>query len=163
MKTSALFLIYMASVFFNAAYAQTAKEPFSISISTASPTVSAGSHVYVRVKITNTSDQTVDCTSAYTNGLDQGLRYDVRDEDEKSVMKPDIQPERYPMSLQSCSLEAGESKEHQTLLNWLYDLSKPGQYLIQISRRTSDGPNPEYVNSNTITITVVGGWRALQS
>jgi hypothetical protein len=137
------------------ATAQTAKDPFSITISTASPTVTAGSHVYVRVKLTNMSDQTVDCTSAYTNGLDQGLHYDVRNEDEKSVLKPDIQPDRYPMSLQSCSLEAGESKEHQTLLNWLYDLSKPGQYVIQISRRTSDGPNPQYVKSNTITITVV--------
>lgn len=150
-----LLLFCAASACVGAAFGQTARVPFSITISTDKPVVEAGSRVYIRVKITNTSDQPVDCTSAYTNGLDRGLDYDVRNEDGVSLLKPDIHPEHYPMSLQDCSLEAGKSKEIESRLNWLYDLSSPGKYSVSVSRRISDDGKSGMVKSNTITITIV--------
>jgi len=138
------------------AYGQTVKSPWSIEISTDRPTVAAGSDVYIRVKLTNISDEVVDCsTFDLGGGTDRYYQFDVRDENGAPVKKRDLS-EPYPGSWRGkCDLEPGKTLESTKLVSWLHDLSKPGKYRIQISRRISDGPNPQYVKSNTITITVL--------
>ena len=61
MKSGELLLACMISASTSVAIAQTAKDPFSITISADKPTVVAGSRVYIRIKLTNMSDHVVDC------------------------------------------------------------------------------------------------------
>jgi hypothetical protein len=132
------------------------KQPFSITISTDSPKVETGSDVDIRIKLFNTSDQAVDCSRWDSNGLDRRYIYDVRDEDGKSVEIPGEHHELRGGSWRGpCELAPGESTNSGSRLSALYDFSKPGQYLVQVSRYIGTNEKRGVVKSNTITITVV--------
>jgi len=151
----AFLLILVALVTFNSAFGQTAKQPFTITISTDKPTVVAGSHVYIKIKLTNTSDHTVDRSTAYSNGLDRQYLYDVCDENGNSVEKPGEHHELNGVSLATGELAPGETANGETRITTLYDLTKPGQYTVQLSRFIGKDEKQGVVKSNTITITVV--------
>ena len=152
MKSGELLLACMISASTSVAIAQTAKDPFSITISADKPTVVAGSRVYIRIKLTNMSDHVVDCSSAMVGAFDRRYLYDVLDENGKSMIKTDIDPERY----QFCNLDPGESTGNgERLIRWLYDFTKPGTYTVQLSRFIGNDEKQGTVKSNTITITVV--------
>ncbi|MDQ3820278.1 MAG: hypothetical protein M3362_21710, partial [Acidobacteriota bacterium] len=61
---------------------QTNNPPFKIAITAESPTVVAGSDVWIKVSLTNTSDQDVYEGVGYADGigLDSTFRFEVRDE-----------------------------------------------------------------------------------
>ena len=137
------------------AYSQTSQQPFTINISTDKQTVEAGSDVYIRIKLTNTSDQAVDCTSWYTNALDRRYIYDVLDENGKSVAIPGDHPELGGGSIQFCELAPRDSTNTGSRLTTLYDFTKPGQYTVQVSRYIGKSAKEGVVKSNIITITVL--------
>jgi hypothetical protein len=156
MKRLALPLICAVTAFVGGSFGQTAKDPFSITISADKPTVVAGSRVYVRIKLTNTSDHVVDCSTAMVGAFDRRYLYDVLDENGKSMIKTDIGPERYPGSYQFCNLDPGESTGNgERSISWLYDLTKPGTYTVQVSGFIGNDEKQGVIKSNTITITVV--------
>lgn len=134
-----------------AIYAQT---PFSITISTDKQTVIAGSDVYIKIKLTNTSDGTVDCSSAYSNGLDRRYLYDVHDKDGKSVEKPGEHHELNGVSFSMCDLPPGDTANGETRITTLYDLTKPGKYTVQLSRFIGKDEKEGLVKSNTLTLVV---------
>jgi len=155
-KLGALFLICAACAYSGSIFGQTTNGAFSISLSTDKPTVTTGSNVDIRIKLTNTSDHVVDCATAYVGGFDRRYLYDVLDENGKSVLKPGIDPERYPGGYQFCDLDPGTSTGNRgSRISWLYDLTKPGIYTVQVSRFIGNDEKQGVVKSNTITITVV--------
>jgi hypothetical protein len=157
MKTLCVSILICTSLMVLApAFGQVAKSPYSITISTDKPTVAAGSNVFIKVKLTNISNEVVDCsTYDLAGGTDRYYQFDVRDENGAPVKKRDLSLYHDGSWRGKCDLEPGKSMESEKLVSWLHDFSKPGKYLIQISRRFSDDPNPQYAKSNTITITVL--------
>jgi hypothetical protein len=51
-------------------------------------------------------------------------------------------------------LKPGEAQAGTATITRLYDLSRPGNYTIQVSQPLSDNPEDGVVKSNTITVTV---------
>jgi hypothetical protein len=136
----------------------TAHAPFSITISTESAEVKAGSGVHLKIQMTNTSDHDVNCSGSPSNGLDRAYRYDVRDEDGKPAAKiarkhPEIGES---FSFWPCSIKPGQTASAAGgLITVLYDLTRPGRYTIQVSRPISDqDPKSGVVYSNKIIVTV---------
>lgn len=137
-------------------FGQDANSPYLITISADKPTVAAGSNVFIKVKLTNISNEVVDCsTYDLDGGTDRYYQFDVRDENGTPVKKRDLSLFHDGSWRGKCDLEPGKSLESEKLVSWLHDFSKPGKYLIQISRRFSGDPNPQYAKSNTIIITVL--------
>ena len=152
----ALSLVFVAFAAVGSALGQTTKEPFSITISTEKPTVEAGLPVDLRIKLFNTSDKVVDCSKWDANGLDRRYIYDVRDENGRSVEIPGEHHELRGGSWRGpCDLSPGESVNTGSRISALYDFTKPGQYLVQISRYIGSDEKEGAIKSNIITITVV--------
>jgi hypothetical protein len=149
--------------------AQTARQPFSASISIEPPasqidpesySVKAGSEVFVRVHLTNISRRKL--AMGYDGDSRTGIcfehQYEVRDHNGKPAQKrPISHPEigatshGWPARI----LKPGESMDiNGDYISRLYDLSQPGEYTIQLSRAASDNPKDGVVKSNTITVMV---------
>jgi len=135
--------------------ASSPKQPaFSITIGMEKPSLKAGSDVWIKITLTNTSDHDIDCSSAYVNGVDRRYQYDVRDNTGLSMQKKTEHPELVPGSIQLCTLKPGESTTEESRISWLHDLSRPGKYTVQVSRGVSDNEKDGVVKSNTTAVTV---------
>lgn len=162
MKLSRGFLLTIVVLAtFGTNYGQNASQPFTITIGTKHTTVIAGSDVFIWVKQTNISDRIVDCTEAELGAAIVSYEYDVRDAAGKPVRKRDLAFPYTGKHWDRCELDPGKTADRDLLLSWLYDFTKPGKYVIHISRRAAVDSNGrrtgELINSNTITITVVEG------
>jgi hypothetical protein len=133
---------------------QPSPQPFSIAIAPATAAVKAGEEVYIKIHMTNKSDHNVDCSSVYVNGVDRRYYYAVRDNNGNSVKRPIENLELYPGSIQLCTLKPGESTTGGSRVSWLNDVSRPGKYVIQVSRGVSSNEKDGVVKSNKITLTV---------
>ncbi|MGA7560746.1 MAG: hypothetical protein WCF61_14125 [Terriglobales bacterium] len=136
--------------------------PFSITISTETPTIRARTGLSIMVRITNTSNHDINASSVYVDGvagIDGSYDEDVRDS--KGNLAKRKQPQEadpnapVTMSHRLRTLKPGESTGSVTGVSRQYDISQPGQYVIQLSRRISDNPKDGVVKSNKITITVI--------
>ena len=129
--------------------------PFSMQISAAKSTIRAGSPVYIKVSMTNTSTQDVDCSTFYVNGSDLRFRVTVHNQDGKSMKRQDVHPERLPGSFQMCSLPSGESTiTKEMLVMAFHDLSQPGTYQLYCERGISNTEKDGAVSSNEISISI---------
>jgi hypothetical protein len=131
---------------------QSNNPPFKIAIAAESPTVVAESDVWIKVSLTNTSDQDVYEGAAYKTGnLDSTFRFEVRDNHRKMVPKRTYpHPELEPGSVRFRTISRGETYTQDQRVSALYDMRKSGKYTIQVWRR-----NPDYdIKSNIITVTV---------
>jgi hypothetical protein len=129
--------------------------PFTITISTEKSDISAGSEVWIRIKMTNTSNHDVDCSSVYVNGVDRRYNYEITDATGASMKKNNEHPELVPGSVQMCTLKPGESTPlRQSRVSWLHDFTKPGKYTIQVTRNISDIERDGVAKSNKITVNV---------
>jgi hypothetical protein len=132
---------------------QSNNPPFKIAISADSSTVVAESDVWIKVSLTNTSNQDLDDSGGYFTGidLDPNFRFEVRDERGKLVPKrtyphPELRT-GYPVNR---SISPGQTFTQEQRVSVLYDMREPGKYTIQVWRR-----NPEYdIKSNIVTVTV---------
>lgn len=121
---------------------QNPKEPFTVVIKVETPIVKAGSAVAVNGRLTNTSDQPIDASGWYSgpSGLDSYLNWEVRDIEGRLVAKK-IYPHA-ELATGSAILDRiikpGESLAGSQNISRLYDMSHPGEYIIQASRPTSD-------------------------
>lgn len=139
------------------AFAQSSQKPFSIALSSDQPVVKAGWDVWVRIKMTNTSSGSVDCSTASSNGLDLRYSFEISDSSGNKIDKvrsshPELEGTG---SFRLCTLAPGQSTSpDENLLSREYDLSKPGTYTVQVSRGISRDEKKGVVKSNPITITV---------
>jgi hypothetical protein len=157
MKTvfSLLLLLSITAVAFGTGSGSATQGPFSITIRAEKPVVRAGSDIWIKIQMTNMSNHDVDCSSAYVNGIDRRYQYDIRDGGGSSMKKTSEHPELVPGQFQLCTLKPGESTtSRDSRISWLHDLSRPGKYLVYVSRGVSDDEKDGFVKSNTITITV---------
>lgn len=151
-------------------YAQAPHSPCVVSISLEEPavrigndtyTVKAGSKLFVKVELTNTSKNDLVIGDGYDArfGADTYYNhYEVRDGNGNLVPQ---QPISHPeLGRTSHGWPRRTVKPRQTmsvnddLVTRLYDLSKPGKYTIQDLRAVSDKTNEGRVKSNAITLLV---------
>lgn len=137
----------------------TAKEPFTVVINVETPIVKAGSGVSVNGRLTNISNQPLDTSGCYCgpSGLDSYLTWEVRD-DKGHLAAKRVYP--HPeLATSSAILERtvkqGESLAGSQDISRLYDMSRPGKYVIQASRPVSDAKDACVVKSNKVTVTVI--------
>jgi hypothetical protein len=135
------------------------KEPFTIVIKVETPIVKAGSSVLVNGRLTNVSHQPIDASGCYCgpSGLDSYLTWEVRD-DKAHLAAKRIYP--HPELATSNAIldriiNPGESLAGSQDISRLYDMSRPGKYVIQASRQTSDSRAVHVVKSNESTVTVI--------
>jgi hypothetical protein len=126
----------------------------SITISSDQSTFKAGSNIYVHATMKNTSAHEVDCSSYYVGGMDRRFRVTVKDAQGHSMIKPDVLPAQLPGSLAFCSLAPGETAVHDLLINQFFDLNRPGNYTVQVSRVVSNDEINGLAQSNTLTFSL---------
>jgi hypothetical protein len=156
MRTLALLIAGGVAALINAAQSTPPKQseqPFSITITPLSDQVKAGAEVYVKVRLTNTSQREIGPRGIfYAQGLDTSFSYACHDASGKSVAK-----EFFAIGSlgEIPALHPGESRDETTLISNACDLRKPGKYQIQLSRADVVDPKRQIVKSNMITVTVV--------
>jgi len=121
--------------------------------------VKAGSDLYLEITTTNHSKHEMDCSKFGDSGtgLDPGYEYDLRDSNGNPIQKnARTMPEIGSFMGIGCRFKYGESRTSSSLLTTAYDLSKPGQYTIQLARRISEkaGVDEGFVKSNVLAVTV---------
>jgi len=130
--------------------------PFKIAIAAESPPVVAGSDVWIKVSLTNTSDHDVNNEgAAYILGnIDSSFQVEVRDNHGKLIPKRIYpHPELATSTVRFRSILRGETYTQNQLVSALYDMRKPGKYTVQVSRRISSNPKDD-IKSNIVTVTV---------
>jgi hypothetical protein len=138
---------------------QPAKAPFTLVLTIEKATVTLGSDVWVKVRWTNTSDQALDASANILDATnaDPNFLFKFLDEEGRPVPRKVY---RFPQTsghAEFGSLDAGESITHDVNLIRLFELKKPGKYMLQVSRLIPKPPGSGIVKSNVLTITVIGG------
>ncbi len=126
---------------------------FTLAIRTDEDTVKAGNKIPVNIEVTNTSDHLIVYTPSITT-------LDIQVHDAQGKMAPlteagrELRREYGSIGINShFSLSPGDSWPAGGVgVGVLYDLSRPGDYTIQISQ--FDDETKTWVKSNTITVTV---------
>jgi hypothetical protein len=135
-------------------------EPFTITISAPSEVVKVGAEVRVHVVMRNDSDKEIVARGS-PKGSQAEINYAVRVHDRSGNEAPKTDYGRAARaheiagSVLKVVLKPGEEMEEDTLLGRQFDLSYPGDYVIQLSRPASSDPMDGIVKSNEITVTVV--------
>lgn len=147
---------------------QVGSPPFILSIGVSGDLISAtegphvvraGSDIFITIITTNISKRGMHCSKVVDSAtnLDPGYEYDIRDSSGNPVKKNVRNgPEIGSFRNLGCILKAGQSMASSSLLTTAFDLSKPGEYTIQVSRRISENADVDegFVKSNTITLMV---------
>jgi hypothetical protein len=149
--------------------AQTVKSPFVVTISAEAPAtntgpesyaVKAGSDVFIKVSLTNTSKRILrlgDDTDSRT-GVDFCNRYEIRDSSGNLAGKRTIQHPEIRSTGHGWPARILKPTENLTVasdrISGLYDLTKPGKYTIRVARDASGNPKEGEVKSNVIMLTV---------
>jgi hypothetical protein len=135
------------------AFGQVQSQPFTLTISSDQPAVTAGSDIFIRITQRNTSSTVVECSSWEVDSTDLSFNYDVRNGAGIQLKQREGMANR-PGSQKSCSLQPSGTLSHNTWISWLYDLKIPGKYSVQVSRYIDNSATKE-VKSNVIVITVL--------
>jgi hypothetical protein len=147
------FLISFASMFVWAQTAPSSVQPFSITISGPTEEVRAGKSVEIKIRLTNTSNHELNLPIFHASGMNISYNYDVRDNSGSLVEKKNKGQRSMGSSTQRV-VEPGESVEDASIISRVFDIDRPGQYVIQVSR-TISGDAKDVVKSNSITIKVI--------
>jgi hypothetical protein len=139
--------------FMGSAYGQNTSPAFSLTIQEQEKPAIAGSKVYITVTQTNISTANVGCNSVSHGDTDMVLKYEIRREDGTPLVQR-ANADRYMTDFSQCQLPPGESVTRRYLLSWLFDLSVPGKYSVQVSHYGEPYEEPR-IMSNIITLQVV--------
>ena len=135
-----------------------AKAPFAIVITVETPTVKAGTGVSIKVRLTNTSSQPLDASGCYCgpSGLDSTFTWEVRDSSGHLIAKrvyPHPELATGSPILDRIIQPGGDISGDQDISR-LYDMTKPGKYVIQASRELPKEMGGGFVKSNAVSVTV---------
>ncbi len=166
MKVAILLLILSAASFPGGISAgQRGTAPFSVAITAPQNKAKAGSEVKIEIDLKNTS--ATDLSVAKSNAVSQAeFHYliDVRDGDGHEA--PDTEYRRRIMGKETkkrtiiygsdvfFTLKPNETLGDEAVVSKLYDLSRPGKYVIQVSRVVPEELGGGTVKSNICTITI---------
>jgi hypothetical protein len=157
-KTIFVLLLIASCIMPDVGQGQATSRPFTIAISAEDSVVKAGSDVYLTIRMTNTSKHDLDCSVSDNSmlGMDVKYQYDVRDNTSNLVREKVFKhPELATGHFRLCTIKPGETATSGgNLITKRFDLSRPGEYIVQVSRAVSDNPKDGIVKSNAITITV---------
>lgn len=142
-------------------FAQEAKPPLIISISTPDPVIKLGADIRLDLVIKNTSQQ--DVRFARSKG-DAEFDYEI---DARNQNGKEIPETAYGHKIHSkestntlrrggmvlITLVPSQEYTQSTTLNKIYDFSEPGTYVIQVQRRNPEGKT--LLKSNKLVVTVV--------
>ena len=134
-----------------------ARQPLSIKISAKPSTVRAGSSVMIDLYVTNLSRTDLDTGASISEltGIDPNYVYGVRDSAGHGVAK---RLYRHPeLALGHAilgTLKPGESVTLHQEISRLFDLTHPGKYSVQVSRRFPWNHKDILVRSNKIVLTI---------
>jgi hypothetical protein len=146
----------LAGVPLPSSHSQTGGETFSVVLSTMQNTVKAGSAVWVSFVVTNLSDHKIRAAS-----FGDDLQFEVEDGSghRVSYAKHKDRNGRTVISVRNATghgiaedMEPGKTVKGQLPVSHYYDLSRPGQYTIQATRK--DPNSNEVRESNAVTVTV---------
>ena len=118
-RLSLLFWAFIATG--GSAFGQVKSQPFTLTISSDQPAVTAGSDIFIRITQRNISSSIVDCSSWDVDSTDLSFNYDVRNE-AGILMKQREGMANRPGSQKSCSLQPGGALSHNIWISWLYNL-----------------------------------------
>jgi len=144
-------------------------QPFTLTISAVAPaveispdkyTVSSASQLFIKVRVTNTSEHDIrtDVDGDSMTNVSFNNYYDVRESTGNPVPKrrlnhPEIGSTGHgwpPRVIKpGTSTDVGDDR-----VTGLYDLSQPGEYTIQVSRAIHDNVKDGWVKSNVIRVVV---------
>jgi hypothetical protein len=144
-----------------------AEPELSLKLSVAQGVARVGAEVRIKIVLTNMTDHEI-LIGRYNHpdGPEFEYRFDVRDSQNREVPltkygralngTPDSGDERHDCG--DCSSFVETVEPHQTtydeiVISKIYDLSKPGKYIIQVSRQQAEASHM-IVKSNTITLTI---------
>lgn len=138
---------------------QTATEPrFSLTLSALNPRPETGQRIELKIMMKNLTNHDLEYRYDFRNGQDRSNNFDVWD---ASGKKLEPSKKKYPEIGDTFEpvpphlVKPGETETSGTTITLLYDMTQPGTYTIQASRKVSDEPNDGVVHSNKIIVTVV--------
>lgn len=142
--------IFFVALYGTFAASQTAGGPLSLEISAIQSVVPSGSPVKVKTEVTNTSSAVIRCSEG-------GIEFEIEVRDSTGTLMQTT--EKYRESRRKPALRQvtiavapGETKKWLFVLSDMYDLSKPGQYSVQI--RWPGGGEYAPALSNIISVTI---------
>ena len=158
MKTSSFLLLCLASAIATLAQSHLGGQPFRIVIEAEHAEVKVGSDVWLKVSLTNNSDHDVDMSGGLnlSIGLDPNYIFEVHDDRGNLVPKRAYpHPELAPGMPVNQTVKPQKTLTEEQRVSALFDMRKPGKYLIHVSRRTSDNPKDGLIKSNEVTVIVI--------
>jgi hypothetical protein len=149
-----IFVIAIASTTFYAPTTLGQESQISLTLTGPRAPVKVGSELWIKMVLKNGSNQSVAVTNHEPEGPGQSGPYvEVRD----SQGMPAPQTEYYHSrqngqdgSFFTDTVRLGESRQSSLLISRLYDMSRPGEYTIQVYRTFGK----DTIRSNRITMTV---------
>jgi hypothetical protein len=127
-------------------------QPFSITITALNAEIKVGEEAFLKIRLKNESQEDIQGGGVFrAEGLDTSYRYDCHNDPGISVMKEIVM---VGSAHEAPILKLGESHEETIPLGRACDFSKPGAYVIQLSRSDIADPKHHAIKSNEITITV---------
>lgn len=157
MKLHTALLLTTIAPFSGLLLAQKPTPPFTVVLTSNEPKVNLGADVWVKIVWTNTSKVELNASHLWddSSGLDYSYTLDFRDTDGRPVAQPPHNPRIGRTGSASFgTLKPGESRQAEIDLSRIYDLSHPGDYTLQASRRVPNELGGGIIKSNKITITI---------
>lgn len=133
-----------------------AQEPFSLIISTSQESITTGAEVQLSVSLTNKLNHEIAIIDT-----DQICDFTVEVRDSNGQLAPETEQAKNRIcggfvagKLIVTRLKPGGHQEYRLYLSQLYDITRPGQYDVQVSREARKELGGGRVRSNSIKITV---------
>jgi hypothetical protein len=135
-----------------------AKTPFTLAISSEAQSVKAGAAVEIKLSLTNRSARDIDASASISDltGVDPNFIFEVRDRAGNLVSKRAYEHPELATghAILNRVVKPGNTLEEKADIARLYDMSRPGAYDVQASRRASENEKDGVVKSNRIRITI---------
>ena len=137
---------------------QSAKEPpFSLTLSALTPSAEVGEQIELKIVMKNLTNHDLEYQLEVRNYQDRSNHYDVWNASGKKLgpMK-----KKYPQlgdtfeAFPPHIVKPGGTETSGITITLLYDMTHPGTYTIQATRKISDEANAGVVRSNKITVSV---------
>ena len=139
---------------------QSAKEPpFTLTLSALTPSVEVGEQIEIKIVMKNLTNHDLEYQLEMRNYQDRSNNYDVWD---ASGKKLEPIKKKYPQIGDTFEgfpphiVKPGGTESSGITITLLYDMTHPGTYTIQATRKISDEVNAGVVYSNKITVSVAG-------
>lgn len=133
--------------------AQVGAKPFTLKIAPDSTPYHAGHNVFIHIEEKNISDHSITCDSWATASTDLGFQYLIKNSSGK-LLTPRAGAGKGDVTYEFCDIAPGQEISGEYLISWLYNLSQPGNYTIEVDRHVNGEDASDIVRSNTITITI---------